>query len=581
MLIRAGATECFGFIPTLVTVGPLALLALLFPAAFAGLAYFFRRWLVFLCTISLASTVYLAYFWFHGILGDSWFASLPALWTMLAVIAVAGCFYSWRQRTVVAVKANDALPTKADVFVPGIVALVALAIMASRVAHGTAANPGWRELLIAVVVPSLGAVYAASRRLTSSANLAPAPRITTEQIMLCGLAICCASFAVPVAEHKEDESFRVVWTFEPIPRGAIITKPLVTDTHVYVGAIQDTGVKDSGAVYCLDKQTGRMVWKFDDHGAMHHMASSPCLAQGRLYIGDGMHANFVCKLYCLDAESGHKLWDFTVKSHIESTPCVAGSHVFFGAGDDGVYCLDARTGAPRWRFNDKLHVDSSPLVTGGRLYGGAGVSRLYTRPGIFCLDATSGKVIWRHSTELPVWGSAAMEGAHVFFGLGNGSLTEAEPDPLKRAGAVLCVDAGSGETTWSYALSDAVFVRPAVDSKYVCFGGRDGFCYCLDRRGELLWREPMGSAVMAEPALNGRDLYVIATGGRVCRFDADTGKLTWSFDVAAHSRTQPALFSAPTIELDPASRGGHHWIYFGAELKNPATSAAMVYCLHD
>src|SRR5436190_1930659 len=79
-----------------------------------------------------------------------------------------------------------------------------------------------------------------------------------------------------------------------------------------------------------------------------------------------------------------KVWDFRTKSHTESTPCVVGGKVFFGAGDDGVYCLDARTGKEVWHFTGP-HVDTNPAVEGGRLYAGSG----YGKPNeIFCLDTT-------------------------------------------------------------------------------------------------------------------------------------------------------------------------------------------------
>src|SRR5438876_6874333 len=98
------------------------------------------------------------------------------------------------------------------------------------------------------------------------------------------------------------DAVTVLWTFEPPERGAIISTPLVTAAGgVYVAAIHDVGLAAFGAVYYLDPETHKVVWKFDDDGAMQHMYSSPCLADGRLYIGEGMHSNNVCKFYCLDA----------------------------------------------------------------------------------------------------------------------------------------------------------------------------------------------------------------------------------------------------------------------------------------
>ena len=125
--------------------------------------------------------------------------------------------------------------------------------------------------------------------------------------LLRALASGCAR-NVPTPRPGTTEADHVVWTFEQVERGAIVSSPLVADDRLYVGAIRDAGLSTSGAVYCLNRETGKVLWQFDDDGEMQHMYSSPCLADGRLYIGEGMHANQVCKFYCLDAASGRKLW---------------------------------------------------------------------------------------------------------------------------------------------------------------------------------------------------------------------------------------------------------------------------------
>jgi outer membrane protein assembly factor BamB len=382
--------------------------------------------------------------------------------------------------------------------------------------------------------------------------------------------------------HEKVQAVELVWLFEPVERGAIVSSPLVTANRVYIATIQDAGLSTSGAVYCLDRNTGKRVWKFDDDGTMLHTFSSPCLANGRLYIGEGMHQNFACKLYCLDAESGRKLWHFPTTGHVESSPCVVNGRVFFGAGDDGLYCLDAVTGAKHWQFQGPFHTDSSPMVAGNRLYAGSGVSRVYRQTEIFCLETGSGSVLWHKPTDLPAWGSPVTDGKQVFFGLGNGRLTESAKPPEKPVGAVLCVDAKTGEQLWRYPVADAVLDKPAIDQVHVYFGCRDGYCYCLDRHtGQLAWRVDLGSPVVTDPALADGHVYVIASGGRVCCLEGDSARLLWTFDVGAHSQTKPQLFSSPAVLADLATRGSHHLIYFGAELSNSLQSAAALYCLRD
>src|SRR5438874_1698217 len=91
------------------------------------------------------------------------------------------------------------------------------------------------------------------------------------------------------------EAVEVVWCFEPAERGAMISSPVVTGDRVYVAAIRDLGLTTGGVIYCLDRETRRVLWQFDDDGQMQHMYSTPCVAFGRLYVGEGMHANHFCK----------------------------------------------------------------------------------------------------------------------------------------------------------------------------------------------------------------------------------------------------------------------------------------------
>jgi outer membrane protein assembly factor BamB len=384
------------------------------------------------------------------------------------------------------------------------------------------------------------------------------------------------------ADQHPSPQVEVVWAFEAQQRGAIASTPAVAGDRVFIAAIHSTTFRNAGAVYCLDRATGKPVWRFDDRGAMQHMYSSPTLADGRLYVGEGMHANFTCKLYCLDAGTGKRLWDFAAQGHIESTPAVVEGKVYFSAGDDGIYCLDAATGNRLWQFQGPFHFDTSPAVAAGRVYAGSGVSLTHKTTAAFCLDAASGKPLWRTPTNLPVWAPPAVAGDAVYFGLGNGRLQEAAQPPEKPAGALVCLGAAAGQLRWRFDAEDAVFARATVEAERVYFGSRDGRCYCLEgATGRLRWKRDLGSPVMTSTAyLDGR-LYVVSTGGSVCCLEPDRGGVIWEHKVAERTGATPQLYSSPVAVLDAGDERPVRHIYFGSELRTAGGSAAVLYCLRD
>lgn len=418
-------------------------------------------------------------------------------------------------------------------------------------------------------------------------ELAFLPRRWRQLLLVLMLALTAGLLIVAHQRRRFDNPIStvgpsVLWSFEPPERGAFVASPVVEGDCVYAAAIRDSALAPSGIVYCLDRRSGRVRWQFDDDGSMQQTCSTPCLAEGRLFLGEGMHGNDVCKMYALDAASGRKLWHFVTNGHIESSPVVAEGKLLFGSGDDGLYCLDAATGSPCWHITESRHIDCRPATVGRRVYAGSGVSRLFQKTEVFCLDLAKGSLHWRTPTELPAWGSPVIAGSDVFFGLGTGRWTQSARPPEQPSGALVCAEAASGRIRWIYRVADAVFGRSAVDAEHVFFGSRDGRCYCLERGdGRHRWDANLGSPVVTRPALIDGRLYIVAQAGRVACLDATDGRALWTFDLARQTQTRPQLLSSPVVEIEEDEKGRHHRLYIGAELKNAQRSSAVLYCLSD
>jgi outer membrane protein assembly factor BamB len=299
-------------------------------------------------------------------------------------------------------------------------------------------------------------------------------------------------------------------------------------------------------VYSLDPNSGKPRWTFDRDGEMLGTVSSPALAGGRLFLGEGMHANFACRFYCLDAATGKPAWEFQTGDHIESGPAVAAGTVFFAAGNDGVYALDADTGKRKWNFRADLHIDSCPWVENGRVYIGSGPSRTFPTTQAVCLDVSTGHPLWRTPVKLPAWGSPVVAGNRVFVGLGNGRLMQPARPPETPAGALACFETATGAELWTFPVGDAVFGRPAVVGDRVVFGARDGNLYGVSFEGKELFRVALGGPVMASPTAAGERVYAVSVPGRVVCVNPADGAEVWRYELGQRG-AKPEAYAPPRV----------------------------------
>lgn len=67
---------------------------------------------------------------------------------------------------------------------------------------------------------------------------------------------------------------------------------------------------------------------------------------------------------------GTKLWEFTTRGRITSTPALGeDGTLYFGSFDKRLYALDAATGQQRWSYLTSEEIHSSPVLDEeGRVY---------------------------------------------------------------------------------------------------------------------------------------------------------------------------------------------------------------------
>jgi outer membrane protein assembly factor BamB len=629
---RVPSSALFGVMPSLALIGPMAIIAALFPGVAARMAVGMKRWRAFLVIASTNSTLALVYWFleFKQWLPDTWLAGYKPFTAILLISTAIGLLWAGLRyrRQASDDPALTGVPAKQEVLVlGGLTLFVGLIVASSRLfadSWNEVVNLPMREFTIIGVSLFVATLYAAYRIASAKSDLnfegtEPPVRLSLsgESVALGTLflgtvvALCLGGSTVHQVAATGTEAgdagdvigpkLADVRVFEIADVHQVMSNGItVHGDRLYFGAAKPGLSASFGSVFCLDRNTGGVHWKFDNDEDLNPVYCTPTVANGKVFVGEGLHTDKGCRLFCLDAASGKPAWTkpFETTSHTEGNPRVVGNLVYFTAGDDGLFCADAGTGQKKWQFagrDQQLHIDGPPAVAGNRVFVGSG---LYTT-ALLAVDANTGQEVWRAPVNLRSFGAPLVIGNRVVYGLGTGNMgadtfkyaeEKGKDEETAPAGAVVCLEAENGHVAWRYDLSRSVHTSLAADAFSVYATSRDGAVHCLDRKtGKLRWKTGIGATITAGPAVaspGGYPLavYAISTEGMMVCLNPHTGRPCWSRGLREHTKKLVEdAFATPGIVTEATPTGSRRVIYAGAMLKNPNNNskAAAVFRFED
>lgn len=182
------------------------------------------------------------------------------------------------------------------------------------------------------------------------------------------------------------------------------SSPLIAGETVFV-ASRYHNVDSEAGLWALDRRTGVVRWFCRlGSGDASKIGSSPAYGGGRVFIG-----SYDGTVFCVDAQSGRIVWKKWLGGEFYSTPAVAGDRLYIGNKSSGsVYCLDARDGAMLWGTSLGSSVYGSPAVWGGKVYVGSVTH-------FVAIDAATGEIVWRYRPAKRILGSASVLDGVVYF----------------------------------------------------------------------------------------------------------------------------------------------------------------------
>jgi outer membrane protein assembly factor BamB len=303
------------------------------------------------------------------------------------------------------------------------------------------------------------------------------------------------------------ETNNVLWEYAI---GNSMSSPAIVDGKVYIGS-------ESNRMYCLDANTGEKIWSYITNGKVY---SSPAVVDGKVYfLSDGG------KVYCLNSGTGKKIWDYSIGRYDASSPTVANGKVYFGSGDSNVSCLNADTGAKIWQYKTfQKIITSSPAVVNEKVYIGA-------ESDVYCLNANTGAKIWQYYTNAFIVGSSpAVADGRVYIG-------GCEDNKI------YCINADTGAEIWNFTTSGRVLSSPAIVNNMVYIGSDDNNVYCLNANtGAKIWEYTTGGGMIwSSPAVANGKIYIGSSDNKVYCLNADNGVKIWDFITSGQGYSSPAI----------------------------------------
>jgi outer membrane protein assembly factor BamB len=369
-------------------------------------------------------------------------------------------------------------------------------------------------------------------------------------LLLCILTVSVLVNAVaaddwPMFQHDADHTGlstsngpltnSTLWTFPTI--NDVESSPAVANGYVYVccGDVLSSG---NDMVYCLNAQTGTLVWNFTPAG----FCFTPAVANGYVYVGSYYSSSspYDGYLYCLNATTGAEVWNYSAGAYDNVfVPTIANGCVYVGTAEDGLQCVNATTGLLVWQFATS-GAAYDPSVSGGYVYVGCSSGTVY------CINALTGTPVWNYTTFGTVNDAPVVYNGNVYFGA-----TGAFVDKFN----VTCLNAQTGTFVWNFTIAVGEFGTMAVynGNVYVPTYGSDLFCLNA-QTGKQVWVEGTDGPVEDSPAISANGyVYIGAAYGNFYCFNANNGEQLWGY----------GLSESVAIDSSPAIVNGI--VYFGAD----------------
>lgn len=267
----------------------------------------------------------------------------------------------------------------------------------------------------------------------------------------------------------------------------------------------------AGQIVALDVKTGKKLWHYTTRGKIF---STPALATDRVVV-----ASTDSNVYCLNLKTGKLLWKTKTGKSIVASPLIEGELVYLGSSEGKFRALNLKDGSTRWAFNGVVgFVESTPCVDAERVYFGDWGTFFYA------LDKKTGKFLWRWSNgqSSRLYSPAACSPV-----VADGKVFLAAPDRYFTA-----LDAATGKEVWrsNYA-KGRESIGISSDRQELYSKTMQDSLVVFDLKGEKAWSLNLkfGYEIGPSPTVEKEGkIYIASDKGVIYVVDREKRQLLWA-----------------------------------------------------
>lgn len=242
-------------------------------------------------------------------------------------------------------------------------------------------------------------------------------------------------------------------------------------------------------------------------------------------------------------EKLEQLWKVDVPDGVMTTCAIVADHVYVPTLNGHLLCLDRKTGTEIWRYRSIEDPDpetfapgfsAAPRCAGQLVFAGDEDGFLHA------IERSSGKQAWKFATQDQISGCVAILEDKVLLASYDFSL--------------YCLKAETGELLWSLETADRINCSPSVVEGYTFVAGCDHLLRKVDiNKGEQKSEIPLGTFLIASPAIRDEMLYVGTQEGEMVAINWKTDEIAWRYQ---HPKKKMPIHSSAAVTEDRVYFGG-------------------------